>query len=29
LLKKAEARIEKIALDAQGKPAGTTPLDAE
>jgi hypothetical protein len=29
LLKKAEARIEKIALDAQGKPTGMTPLDAE
>lgn len=29
LLKKAEARIEKITLDAQGKPTGTTPLDAE
>ena len=28
LLKKAEAKIEKIALDSQGKPAGTTPLDA-
>jgi exodeoxyribonuclease VII small subunit len=29
LLKKAEARIEKIALDAQGKPVGIQPLDAE
>jgi exodeoxyribonuclease VII small subunit len=29
LLKKAEARIEKIALDAQGKPTGTVPLDDE
>ncbi|MEN9755475.1 MAG: hypothetical protein RLZ07_1857 [Pseudomonadota bacterium] len=28
LLKKAEAKIEKIALDSQGKPTGTTPLDA-
>lgn len=29
LLKKAEAKIEKIALDSQGKPKGTAPLDAE
>ena len=29
LLKKAEARIEKIALDAQGTPIGIQPLDAE
>jgi exodeoxyribonuclease VII small subunit len=29
LLKSAEAKIEKIALDSQGKPAGTAPLDAE
>ncbi len=27
LLRKAEARVEKITLDAAGKPAGTTPLD--
>lgn len=26
-LKKAETRIEKITLDAQGKPIGTSPLD--
>ncbi len=29
LLKKAEARIEKIALDVQGKPMSAQPLDAE
>jgi len=29
LLKQAEARVEKIALDASGKPTGTTPLDVE
>lgn len=29
LLKKAETRIEKIALDAQGKPTGTMPLDSD
>ncbi len=29
LLKQAEARIEKIRLGADGKPAGTTPLDVE
>lgn len=29
LLKSAEAKIEKIALDSQGRPAGTAPLDAE
>ena len=29
LLKKAEARIEKITLDAQGVPTGTIPLDAD
>ena len=27
LLKKAEAKIEKIALDAEGKATGTLPLD--
>jgi exodeoxyribonuclease VII small subunit len=27
LLKKAEARIEKITLSRDGKPTGTTPLD--
>ena len=27
LLKQAEARVEKITLDAQGKPTGTEPLD--
>lgn len=29
LLKQAEARVEKITLDASGKPTGTTPLDIE
>lgn len=29
LLKQAEARVEKITLDAAGKPAGTQPLDVE
>lgn len=29
LLKAAEMRIEKIKLGADGKPAGTTPLDVE
>lgn len=29
LLKKAEAKVEKIALDADGKPVGTEPLDVE
>ena len=29
LLKSAEARIEKIALGADGKPRGTEPLDVE
>ena len=29
LLKQAEARVEKITLDASGKPTGTTPLDVE
>jgi exodeoxyribonuclease VII small subunit len=29
LLKQAEGRIEKIRLGADGKPAGTTPLDVE
>ncbi|MDE2365167.1 MAG: exodeoxyribonuclease VII small subunit [Hyphomicrobiales bacterium] len=29
LLKQAEARIEKIRLGADGKPAGTSPLDVE
>lgn len=28
LLREAEMRIEKITLGADGKPAGTTPLDA-
>jgi exodeoxyribonuclease VII small subunit len=28
-LKEAEARIEKITLDPQGKPTGTQPLDVE
>jgi exodeoxyribonuclease VII small subunit len=28
LLRQAEARVEKITLDAAGKPAGTEPLDA-
>jgi exodeoxyribonuclease VII small subunit len=28
-LKEAEARIEKITLDPQGKPTGTAPLDVE
>jgi exodeoxyribonuclease VII small subunit len=27
LLRQAESRVEKIALDAQGKPTGTEPLD--
>jgi exodeoxyribonuclease VII small subunit len=27
LLRQAEARVEKITLDANGKPAGTEPLD--
>jgi exodeoxyribonuclease VII small subunit len=27
LLRQAEARVEKITLDASGKPTGTTPLD--
>ena len=27
LLRQAEARVEKITLDAAGKPAGTEPLD--
>ena len=27
LLRQAEARVEKITLDASGKPAGTAPLD--
>ena len=27
LLRQAEARVEKITLDASGKPAGTEPLD--
>ena len=27
LLRQAEARVEKITLDAAGKPKGTTPLD--
>jgi exodeoxyribonuclease VII small subunit len=29
LLRLAEARVEKITLDAAGKPAGTEPLDVE
>ena len=29
LLRQAEARVEKITLDAGGKPAGTAPLDPE
>ena len=29
LLRAAEARVEKITLDAEGKPAGTAPLDVE
>ena len=29
LLRQAEARVEKITLDAQGKPTGTEPLDVE
>ena len=29
LLSQAEARVEKITLDAQGKPTGTEPLDVE
>jgi exodeoxyribonuclease VII small subunit len=28
LLRQAEARVEKITLDASGKPAGSEPLDA-
>ena len=29
LLRQAEARVEKITLDAAGKPTGTTPLDVK
>ena len=29
LLRQAEARVDKITLDASGKPAGTTPLDVD
>ncbi|HZQ13761.1 MAG TPA: exodeoxyribonuclease VII small subunit [Pseudolabrys sp.] len=29
LLRQAEARVEKITLDADGKPAGSEPLDVE
>jgi exodeoxyribonuclease VII small subunit len=29
LLRQAEARVEKIALDASGKPRGTEPLDVK
>ena len=29
LLRQAEARVEKITLDAQGRPGGTAPLDVE
>ena len=29
LLKKAEAKVEKITLDVDGKPTGTEPLDVE
>ena len=28
-LRQAEARVEKITLDASGKPVGTTPLDVD
>lgn len=28
LLRRIEAKVEKIALDAQGQPTGSTPLDA-
>ena len=29
LLRQAEVRVEKITLDAEGKPTGTEPLDVE
>lgn len=29
LLKQAEARVEKLTLDQEGQPRGTTPLDPE
>jgi exodeoxyribonuclease VII small subunit len=29
LLRQAEARVEKITLDAEGRPTGTEPLDVE
>jgi exodeoxyribonuclease VII small subunit len=29
LLRQAEARVEKITLDAQGKPSGSEPLDID
>ncbi len=29
LLKKAEAKVEKITLDSDGKPSGTEPLDVD
>ncbi len=29
LLRKAEARVEKITLDSSGKPAGSEPLDVD
>jgi exodeoxyribonuclease VII small subunit len=29
LLKQAEARVEKITLDASGRPTGTAPLDVD
>ena len=29
LLRQAEARVEKITLDASGKPSGTAPLDVD
>ena len=29
LLRQAEARVEKITLDTEGKPTGTEPLDVE
>jgi exodeoxyribonuclease VII small subunit len=29
LLRQAEARVEKITLDAQGKPTGSEPLDVD
>ena len=29
LLRQAEARVERITLDADGKPTGSTPLDVD